>query len=95
MNLETTQREFTKSASVSKFISFEEEIKQNVDTTGLQLSTGWLVDHLLEMSNSFKNYTWPWSSVKSLGYIYSNSQKYIVWVKIIDFSFMPKNEDIK
>ncbi len=29
-------------------------------------------------------------SVKSLGYICSNSQKYIVWVKIIDFSFMPK-----
>ncbi len=29
------------------------------------------------------------SSLKSLGYIYSNSQKYIVWVKIIDFSFMP------
>ncbi len=24
------------------------------------------------------------------GYIWSNSQKYIVWVKIIDFSFMPK-----
>ncbi len=30
------------------------------------------------------------SSLKSLGYIYSNSQKYIVWVKIINFSFMPK-----
>ncbi len=30
------------------------------------------------------------SSVKSLGYICSNSQQYIVWVKIIDFSFMPK-----
>ncbi len=30
------------------------------------------------------------SSLKSLGYIYSNSQKYTVWVKIIDFSFMPK-----
>uniref|UniRef100_A0A9J8BYV7 E3 ubiquitin-protein ligase n=1 Tax=Cyprinus carpio carpio TaxID=630221 RepID=A0A9J8BYV7_CYPCA len=30
------------------------------------------------------------SSFKSLGYICSNSQKYIVWVKIIDFSFMPK-----
>ncbi len=30
------------------------------------------------------------SSVKLLGYIYSNSQKYIVWVKIIHFSFMPK-----
>ncbi len=30
------------------------------------------------------------SSVKSLGDIYSNSQKYIVWVKIIDFSLMPK-----
>ncbi len=26
----------------------------------------------------------------SLGYICSNSQKYIVWVKIIYFSFMPK-----
>ncbi len=30
------------------------------------------------------------TSVKSLGYICSNSQKYIVWVKIIDFSFKPK-----
>ncbi len=30
------------------------------------------------------------NSVESLGYIYNNSQKYIVWVKIIDFYFMPK-----
>ncbi len=30
------------------------------------------------------------TSLKSLGYICSNSQKYIVWVKIIHFSFMPK-----
>ncbi len=30
------------------------------------------------------------SSLKSLGCICSKSQKYIVWVKIIDFSFMPK-----
>ncbi len=30
------------------------------------------------------------TSLKSLEYICSNSQKYIVWVKIIDFSFMPK-----
>ncbi len=30
------------------------------------------------------------TSLKSLGDIYSNSQKYIAWVKIIDFSFMPK-----
>ncbi len=30
------------------------------------------------------------SSVESLGYICSNRQKYIVWVKIIDFYFMPK-----
>ncbi len=29
-------------------------------------------------------------SLKSLGYICSISQKYILWVKIIDFSFMPK-----
>uniref|UniRef100_A0A672KE55 Sodium-coupled neutral amino acid transporter 4-like n=1 Tax=Sinocyclocheilus grahami TaxID=75366 RepID=A0A672KE55_SINGR len=28
--------------------------------------------------------------IASLGYICSNSQQYIVWVKIIDFSFMPK-----
>uniref|UniRef100_A0A8C1ZN37 Solute carrier family 37 member 1 n=1 Tax=Cyprinus carpio TaxID=7962 RepID=A0A8C1ZN37_CYPCA len=36
------------------------------------------------------------SSLKSLGYIGSSSQKYIAWVKIIDFSFMPKmfHEDI-
>ncbi len=30
------------------------------------------------------------TSVTSLGYIYNSSQKYIGWVKIIDFSFMPK-----
>ncbi len=30
------------------------------------------------------------TSLKSLGYIYSNNQKYIAWVKIIDFYFMPK-----
>ncbi len=30
------------------------------------------------------------TSLKSLDYICSNSQKYIVWVKIIDFPFMPK-----
>ncbi len=30
------------------------------------------------------------TSLKSLGYICSNSQKYIVWVKMIDFWFMPK-----
>ncbi len=30
------------------------------------------------------------TSLKSLGCIYRNSQKYIVWVKIIDFPFMPK-----
>ncbi len=29
-------------------------------------------------------------SLKSLGYICSNNQKYIVWVIIIDFSLMPK-----
>ncbi len=29
-------------------------------------------------------------SLKSLGYICSNSQQYIVWVKIINVSFMPK-----
>ncbi len=28
------------------------------------------------------------TSLKSLGYICSNSQKYTVWVKIIDFSFI-------
>ncbi len=30
------------------------------------------------------------TSLKSLEYICSNSQKYMLWVKIIDFSFMPK-----
>ncbi len=30
------------------------------------------------------------TSLKSLGYICSNSQKYTAWVKIINFSFMPK-----
>ncbi len=32
----------------------------------------------------------PQNSLKSLGYIWSNIQKYIAWVKIIDFSCMPK-----
>ncbi len=31
------------------------------------------------------------TSLKSLGYICSNSQKYTVWVKIIDFFFYAKN----
>ncbi len=31
------------------------------------------------------------SSLKSLGYICSNSQQYIVWVKIIYIFFKPKN----
>ncbi len=30
------------------------------------------------------------TSLKSMGYICSNSQKCIVWVKMIDFSFVPK-----
>ncbi len=30
------------------------------------------------------------TSLKLHRYICSNSQQYIVWVKIIDFSFMPK-----
>ncbi len=30
------------------------------------------------------------TSLQSLGHIFSNSQKYIVWVKIIHFYFMPK-----
>ncbi len=30
------------------------------------------------------------SSLKSLGYICRNRQKYIVWVKIKHFSYMPK-----
>ncbi len=30
------------------------------------------------------------TSLKSLGYICSKGQKYIVWDKIIDFYFMPK-----
>ncbi len=30
------------------------------------------------------------TSIKSLGYVCGNSQKYIVWVKIIIFSLMPK-----
>ncbi len=32
----------------------------------------------------------PGTQNQSLGYIYSNSQKYIVWVKIIHFSVGPK-----
>ncbi len=38
------------------------------------------------------NNIWPWTTkpvIKSHGYICSNNQQYIVWVKIIYFSFMP------
>ncbi len=46
------------------------------------------------ISNDYLTFvTLAWSkknSLKSLGYICSNSQQYIVWVKIIHFSFMPK-----
>ncbi len=31
------------------------------------------------------------TSLKSRGYICSNSQKYIIWVKIIDFFFYAQN----
>ncbi len=42
------------------------------------------------ISNDYLTFvTLAWS-LKSLGYICSNSQQYIVWVKIIHFSFMPK-----
>jgi len=34
---------------------------------------------------------WPWTTKPVIsGYICSNSQQYIAWIKIIDFSFMPK-----
>ncbi len=46
------------------------------------------------ISNDYLTFvTLAWSTkpvFKSLGYICSNSQQYIVWVKIIHFSFMPK-----
>ncbi len=43
-------------------------------------------------SLKFVLHLWPWTTkpVKSYKYICSNSQKYIVWLKIIDFSFIPK-----
>ncbi len=47
--------------------------------TVVSSSPGYICDHGLQ-----KN------SLKLLGYICSNSQIYIVWVKIIDFSFIPK-----
>ncbi len=44
-----------------------------------------------QLSCDFTNVTLEHkSSLISLGYICSNGQKYIVWVKMIDFSFMPK-----
>ncbi len=47
------------------------------------------------ISNDYLTFvTLAWSTkpvLKSLEYICSNSQQYIVWVKIIHFSFMPKN----
>ncbi len=51
----------------------------------------WLLIGFWDMCAAFKNVTLEHkTSLKSLGYICSNSQKYIVWVKIIDFPFMPK-----
>ncbi len=42
------------------------------------------VVHLINVTLEHK------TSLKSLGYICSNSHKYIVWVKIINVYFMPK-----
>ncbi len=45
----------------------------------------------LRVSKWWQNFHfWVNYPFKSLGYICSNSQNYIVWVKIIDFSFMQK-----
>ncbi len=45
----------------------------------------------LRVSKWWQNFHfWVNYPFKSLGYVCSNSQKYTVWVKIIDFSFMPK-----
>ncbi len=40
--------------------------------------------------NKAENICDPGAQNQSLGYICSNSQKYIIWVKMIDLSFMPK-----
>ncbi len=47
----------------------------------------------LEQSSVLNTHLWPWSTkavISCMGVICSNSQQYIVWVKIIHFYFMPK-----
>ncbi len=47
----------------------------------MSVTKQWTLSVTLEHKSSHK---------QPYGYICSNSQKYIVWVKMIDFSFMPK-----
>ncbi len=53
-----------------------------------------IISDAQQAKNGKLNYNlWPCdhkTSLKSLGYIFSNSQKYILWLKMIDFYFMPK-----
>ncbi len=57
--------------------------------TGVMMLTIQL--NITEINNILKYVTLDYkTSFKSLRYIYSNSQKYTAWVKIIDFYFMPK-----
>ncbi len=46
------------------------------------------ITHKGIVQKRYNLYLWPWTTKPV--YIWSNSQKDIVWVKIIDFYFMPK-----
>ncbi len=77
------------SDAMLQFSKSDEETNLN----SLRVRTFQLISFLLWVKFSFKKETSNVTlehktSLKSLGYICS--QQYIVWVKIIDFSFMPK-----
>ncbi len=86
-----------------KFVSFPNVWCFSVFNIALHVLVGFVVDQLDDVFYLYQsNFAKMWSlkslfvtldhktSVKSLGYICSNSQKYIVWVKMIDFHFMSK-----
>ncbi len=64
-------------------------IKVIIKWQNLKVYPLWLLKCLKKLLKNICKYTTK-TSLKSLGYICSNSQKYIVWVKMIYLSFMPK-----
>ncbi len=78
------------------FISPTIEVSGAPKQPGYKLSSEYLRKTFIQVWNDLRASTWQnfhfWVNYpfKSLGYICSNTQKYIVWVKMIDFSLMPK-----